>query len=193
MTRAPKERNTHSCVAILLWSFFENVQTYQEVSYNYNKLTQLRIHWQAHVKKVSPYLHHSAANLKKTHCWKGKQHFCTCFGSSCGISIYLWSEVVCFVWFCFFMPRFPKPQCFMPHSWYHNVVYLFMKRGSLFCFVLFCFFTLRSPTPQCFMSHSLDIFGKLLMSRGALTWFETVWSYVVEGIDYWTIYSMKIN
>jgi hypothetical protein len=29
------------------------------------------------------------------------------------------------------------------------------------------------------------------VSRGALTWFETVWSYGVKVIDYWTIFSMK--
>jgi hypothetical protein len=31
---------------------------------------------------------------------------------------------------------------------------------------------------------ALCIFGKLLMSMGALTWFEIVWSYGVEAIDY---------
>jgi hypothetical protein len=39
--------------------------------------------------------------------------------------------------------------------------------------------------------HALGIFGKLLMNRGAPTWFETVWSYGVEAIDYWTMFSMK--
>jgi hypothetical protein len=29
------------------------------------------------------------------------------------------------------------------------------------------------------------------MCRGAPTWFETVWNYSVEAIDYWTIFSMK--
>jgi hypothetical protein len=32
---------------------------------------------------------------------------------------------------------------------------------------------------------------KLSMSKGALTWFETLWSYNVEAIDYWIIFSMK--
>jgi hypothetical protein len=32
--------------------------------------------------------------------------------------------------------------------------------------------------------RTLGIFGKLSMSRGALTWFETVWSYGVEAIEY---------
>jgi hypothetical protein len=36
--------------------------------------------------------------------------------------------------------------------------------------------------------HALDNFEKLSMSRGALTWFGTAWSYGVEAIDYWTIF-----
>ncbi len=32
--------------------------------------------------------------------------------------------------------------------------------------------------------HALGIFGKLSMSRGASTWFETVWNYNVETINY---------
>jgi hypothetical protein len=31
---------------------------------------------------------------------------------------------------------------------------------------------------------ALGLFGKLLMNRGAPTWFETIWSYDVEAIDY---------
>jgi hypothetical protein len=31
---------------------------------------------------------------------------------------------------------------------------------------------------------ALGIFGKLSVSKGATTWFETVWSYYVETIDY---------
>jgi hypothetical protein len=34
------------------------------------------------------------------------------------------------------------------------------------------------------MLCALDMFGKLSMSRGASIWFETVWSYNVEAIDY---------
>ncbi len=42
---------------------------------------------------------------------------------------------------------------------------------------------LRCPKPWRFMLHSRYIVGKLsMMSRGALTWFETVWSYSVEAI-----------
>jgi hypothetical protein len=32
--------------------------------------------------------------------------------------------------------------------------------------------------------YPLGIFGKFSMSRGAPTWFEMVWSYHVEAIDY---------
>ncbi len=56
--------------------------------------------------------------------------------------------------------------------------HLFMKQDSLFCFVM-----LRSPKPQCFMPHSLCIW-KLSMSRGALSWLETVSCYGLEVIDY---------
>jgi hypothetical protein len=49
-----------------------------------------------------------------------------------------------------------------------------------------------------FPNHSAScwahgIFGKLLMSRGALIWFETIWSFDVQVIDYWIIFSMKIK
>jgi hypothetical protein len=53
-------------------------------------------------------------------------------------------------------------------------IYLWMR---VVCFAL-------SPKPQCFMLHSW-YFWKLLMSRGALAWFETVCTYSVEVIDYW--------
>jgi hypothetical protein len=33
------------------------------------------------------------------------------------------------------------------------------------------------------------IIGKLSMSSGASTWFETIWSYDVKAIDYRTIFS----
>jgi hypothetical protein len=53
-----------------------------------------------------------------------------------------------------------------------------MKQGSLFCFV-----KLTSPQPQRFMSHSWYL-QNALMSTGALTWFETYWSYGVKAIAY---------
>jgi hypothetical protein len=77
--------------------------------------------------------------------------------------------------------------------WKHSVGvfhfgYLCMKQGSLFCFVMLRW---DPPKPWGFMLCSC-IFKELLMSRGALTWFETVWSYSVEKtIDYWIIFSMK--
>jgi hypothetical protein len=56
-------------------------------------------------------------------------------------------------------------------------IYLLHK---VVCFVLFA--TLRYPKLWCI--HALGVFRKLSMSKGALTWFETVWSYSVEAIDY---------
>jgi len=65
--------------------------------------------------------------------------------------------------------------------------------SCLFCFVLFV--TPRDLSNHgCFMLCTLGIFRKLSMtSRCALTWFETVWSYGAEAIDYWTIFSIKIK
>jgi hypothetical protein len=62
----------------------------------------------------------------------------------------------------------------------HN---LSMKQGCLFCFS-----DLPNDSTSC---HVISIFGKLSMSRGALTWFEIVWSYGVETIDYWIIFLIK--
>ncbi len=39
--------------------------------------------------------------------------------------------------------------------------------------------------------YAPGIFRKLSMSRDAPTWFETVWSYCVEVVDYSTIFSME--
>ncbi len=69
-------------------------------------------------------------------------------------------------------------------------------QGSLFCFVYHSeisqIMALHANIPNHSASwHALGIFKKLTMSRGAVTWFETVWSYGVKAIDYWTIFSMK--
>jgi len=51
------------------------------------------------------------------------------------------------------------------------------------------FMGLNSHPTSC---HTLGIFGTLsMMSRGAPTWFETVWRYGVEAIHYGIIFSMK--
>jgi hypothetical protein len=50
------------------------------------------------------------------------------------------------------------------------------------CFVLFCHIEI-SPLPN-HSAWGLSIFGKLSMSRGALTWFEAVWICSVKAIDY---------
>jgi hypothetical protein len=64
---------------------------------------------------------------------------------------------------------------------------LFMKQGSLFCFVLSCWDLPNHSTSW----HTLGTFRKFSVSRVYWTWFETVWSYGVKAIDYWTISSMK--
>jgi hypothetical protein len=54
-----------------------------------------------------------------------------------------------------------------------------MKQGSLF-FV--CHALISQPmSTSCWALHTV---GKLSMSKGALTWFGTVWSYGVEAVDY---------
>jgi hypothetical protein len=76
------------------------------------------------------------------------------------------------------------------------LVYLWKK---VVCFVLSCW---DLPKPQCFKPCSWYLWKalgeyrcieKLLMNIGASTSFETNWSYNVEAIDYWTIFSMKIK
>jgi len=56
------------------------------------------------------------------------------------------------------------------------------------CFVLYT--KVSQSMASC---HIIGIFGKLLVIKGALTWIESVWSYSVEAIDYWTIFSMKMK
>ncbi len=63
-------------------------------------------------------------------------------------------------------------------------IYLWSK---VVCFVLSCWDLPNHGTSCC----ALDILGKLLMSKVAPTWFETVWSHGVGAIDYWIIFSMK--
>jgi hypothetical protein len=58
--------------------------------------------------------------------------------------------------------------------------YISIKQG---CFVLFCFVMLNLSDHYA-SCHAPGIFGKLLKSRGALTWFDSVWSYGVVAIDY---------
>jgi hypothetical protein len=68
-----------------------------------------------------------------------------------------------------------------------SMKHLSMNQGSLLCHAEI------SQTIHGASFRRLGIFGRLWMSRGATTWFETVWSYCVEAIDYWTIFSMKLN
>jgi hypothetical protein len=56
-----------------------------------------------------------------------------------------------------------------------------MKQGSLFCFILFCYTEISQTTT---LHATLLYLEKALMSRGAPTWFEIVWIYNVQAIDY---------
>ncbi len=69
-------------------------------------------------------------------------------------------------------------------SWDKGNIYLLSK---VVCFVLSSW-DLPNHGTSC---QALGIFGKLSMSRGALTWFASVSSYDVEVIDYWIIFLMK--
>jgi len=59
-------------------------------------------------------------------------------------------------------------------------------------FILFCLSRWNLPNHEA-PCHALGIFKKILTNRGAPTWFEIVWNYNVDAIDYWAIFSMKIN
>jgi len=71
----------------------------------------------------------------------------------------------------------------------HNKnIHLSVNQGSLFCFV-----RRRSPKPWCF-SCALGIFGKLLMSKGALHWLglrlfrPKVWKLlIIEPFSQWKL------
>jgi hypothetical protein len=73
--------------------------------------------------------------------------------------------------------------CKFNFIWSH--IYLWNK---VVCFVLFV--TQRSPKALRFMPHSWYLQKALSMSKGAPTWFKTIWSYNVKAIDHWTIFSM---
>jgi hypothetical protein len=66
-----------------------------------------------------------------------------------------------------------------------------MKEGNLFCFISFC----HAEISQNRMLHAALLVSSESSERvkGALTWFETGWSYGVKAIDYWTIFQMKIK
>jgi hypothetical protein len=76
-------------------------------------------------------------------------------------------------------------QCFDLH---HYEMTLSTTKGQIYplnkvvCFVSFV--RLRSLSNHSASCCPLDISEKLLMSKGAPSWFETVWSYGVEAIDY---------
>jgi hypothetical protein len=64
-----------------------------------------------------------------------------------------------------------------------------MKVDNLFCFVL-SFWIFPEQIASC---NAIDIFENLTLSRGALTWVESFWSYDVKVIDYWIIFLENIN
>jgi hypothetical protein len=66
-------------------------------------------------------------------------------------------------------------------------IYLWSK---VVCFVLFCSYEVTGP--GCFRSCSC-VFGKLLTRRGAWAWFHDVWSCGAKVLEYWMIFSLKIN
>lgn len=61
------------------------------------------------------------------------------------------------------------------------------KRDSRFQIYLFSkvvLFHIEISQTRSALCCALGSVGKVLMSRGALTWFETVSSYIVEAIDH---------
>jgi hypothetical protein len=61
-----------------------------------------------------------------------------------------------------------------------------MKQGSLFCY-----FDISQALTMLDVVFLVSLEASI--SRGAPTWFETIWNYSVEVIDYWIIFSMKIK
>jgi hypothetical protein len=95
----------------------------------------------------------------------------------------LTKSLIIFFWGQF--KRFNHGYCKFVWSWVWLVIYLWSK---VVCFVLFLM--LRSLGPWCFMSHSWYLW-KALGEKG-LQWLGLrFWSYGVEAINYWTIFSMK--
>jgi hypothetical protein len=58
-----------------------------------------------------------------------------------------------------------------------------------FCFVLYWW----DPPNQDASNHILGLFGKLSRRRGALAWFHDVWICNIEFLEYWMIFSLKIQ
>jgi hypothetical protein len=67
-----------------------------------------------------------------------------------------------------------------------------MKQGSLFCFVCHAEIFQITTTALHYVVLLVSSESSQWVSRGALTWFEIAWSYGVEAIDYWIIFSIKI-
>ncbi len=73
----------------------------------------------------------------------------------------------------------------------HNI--LSIDRASVFLMpCLFCLY-LWDPPNQVASYRILHLFGKLSRRRGASAWFHDVWTCGVEGLEYWMIFSLKIQ
>jgi hypothetical protein len=73
------------------------------------------------------------------------------------------------------------------HSTY---IYLWRK---VVCFVLFCFCSYEIHQIGMLQNCVLGIFGKLLMRSGAWAWFHDVWTCSAKVLEYWMIFSLKIQ
>jgi hypothetical protein len=75
-----------------------------------------------------------------------------------------------------------------------NISHLSMKEGSsvFLFFVLFCLvcWDLWSYNASC---HNIDIIKKPLMSKGVMSWFNSISTYNGEVIEYWIIFPLKIH
>jgi hypothetical protein len=65
-----------------------------------------------------------------------------------------------------------------------------MKKDCLF--VLFCLY-FWDPLNRVLGITFLILFGKLLRRRGASAWFHGIWTCNVEVLEYWMIFSLKIE
>jgi hypothetical protein len=60
------------------------------------------------------------------------------------------------------------------------------------CFVLFWSLVMKFTKPGC-LDCVLGVFGNISMRRGAWAWFHGVWTCSAKVLEYWTIFSLKIQ
>jgi hypothetical protein len=63
------------------------------------------------------------------------------------------------------------------------------EEGRFVCFVLYLWDPLNQDASDCI----LGLFGKLLTRKGALAWFQNIWTCSAKFLEYWMNFSLKIK